>query len=298
VERWTCALKLDTARQVVSGSPQALAAAVGHGADLRIYTEFRHNEHIDVASDCTEKIQEVAEFGVSYLVDGRWTAAVMNLRQPVELPTGFGPRPSMSFFLYNQDGSQAIARPYLDGVGATGDPGPSPLQGVADMAKYHPQENWDGETNAPSGNFVYDFDVFRFLVNDSWEEVLHHDGEGEILSGSIEALGEAFAGGRAVKVGIGGLCQDLTETDETWGHEVFVQTGSNYYYTDRRLFIAGSHPVVRVRPDVPLRYTSRGWDFGWLVLRSDGKTVYRRCDPYTLAFEDCTMKLPLRWFVR
>lgn len=41
-------------------------------------------------------------------------AGSMISRQPVERPEGFGPRPSRSCFLYNQDGSQAIACPYLD----------------------------------------------------------------------------------------------------------------------------------------------------------------------------------------
>lgn len=42
--------------------------------------------------------------------------------------------------------------------------------------------------------------------------------------------------------------------------------GSCYYSLDQRLFIAVSHPVVGVKPGIPLRYQSRGWDFGWLVL--------------------------------
>jgi hypothetical protein len=48
----------------------------------------------------------VAEFRVTYLLDDSWSAGIMTLRQPVELPEGFGPRPSLSCFLYNQDGSQ------------------------------------------------------------------------------------------------------------------------------------------------------------------------------------------------
>src|SRR5437868_1745851 len=107
---WTTALELDARRQPVAGSDLALAAAIGRAADLRIYTEFLHNEHIDTASTSDERIREVAEFGVTYLVGGAWSAGVMSLRQPISLPDSFGPRPSMSFFLYNQDASQAIAR--------------------------------------------------------------------------------------------------------------------------------------------------------------------------------------------
>ena len=116
MKEWACALTLDADRAVVAGSEQQLADAIRCGADLRILTEFRHDEHIDVTSDCDELVREVAEFAVTYLVDDRWTAGVMSLRQPVDLPTGFGPRPSMSYFLYNQDGTQAIARLHIDGA--------------------------------------------------------------------------------------------------------------------------------------------------------------------------------------
>ena len=296
--QWTCALELDSARTIVAGSEEALVDAIRSGADLRIGTEFRHNEHIDVRSASTERIREVAEFGVTYLVDDRWAAGIMSLRQPVELPDGFGPRPSMSFFLYNQDGSQAIARPHLDGLPAHGAPGLSASDEPPGMPKYHTHDCWDAGTNAPSSNFTYDFEVFRYYVWNCWEEVLCHDAEGGVRSGSIDALVSAFSDGRAVKVGITGLCSDLPGPQPPLGHEVFVEIGSCYYYTERELFIAGSHPVVRVKPDIPLRYQSQGWDFGWLVVRSDGAVVCRRCDPYTLAFTDERTRHAVRWFVR
>ena len=114
MSHWQCALTLDEARRVTGGSAEALVAAIARAADLRIGTTFRHNEHIDTTADSDELIEEVAEFGVTYVVGGRWAAGIMSLRQPVELPNGFGERPSMSFFLYNQNGEQAIARPFLD----------------------------------------------------------------------------------------------------------------------------------------------------------------------------------------
>jgi hypothetical protein len=46
-----------------------------------------------------------------------------------------------------------------------------------------------------------------------------------------------------------------------------------------------------------MTYTSGGWDCGWLVVHTDGTVVYRRCDPYTLAFEDRQLRCPMRWFV-
>tara|TARA_Y100000588_G_scaffold384704_1_gene476555 strand:+ start:5400 stop:6371 length:972 start_codon:yes stop_codon:yes gene_type:complete len=294
---WTCELKLDSDRRLVSGSEQALANAIRNGSDLRIRTEFVHNEHIDINSDSTERVREVAEFGVTYLIEDRWVAGIMNLRQPVALPDGFGPRPSMSFFLYNQDGNQAIARPHLDGVPTTGTVGTSTPQDHVDMPKFHQIDAWDGETNAPSTNFVYDFEEFEYYVCNSWEEVLSHDADGCVQSGSIDDLGAAFSDGCAVKIAVRGLCSDLNEA-EVLDHEVFIEIGSCYYYLDRKLFIGGSHPVARVAPGIPMVYRSNEWDFGWLVSRTDGHVVYRRCDPYSLAFADRESRHAIRWFVR
>ena len=95
---WKCALELDSKRQLVTGSTEALCLAIRNGADMRIYTEFYHNEHIDTNSVNTELIKEVADFRITYLLDDRWVAGIINLRQPIETPIGFGPRPSMSFF--------------------------------------------------------------------------------------------------------------------------------------------------------------------------------------------------------
>ncbi|MBN2311031.1 MAG: hypothetical protein JXR94_18795 [Candidatus Hydrogenedentes bacterium] len=296
---WTSVLELDSGRAVVSGGETALTDAIRRGADLRIYTEFLHNEHIDVNSDEAERILEVAEFGVTYLVRDSWAAGIMSLRQPILLPVGFGPRPSMSFFLYNQNGEQGIARPYLDGLPATGNPGASPLEQPPDMPKYHVKDSWDSETNAPSSNFVYDFDVFRYCVCDTWREVLAHDADGAVVRGSLDALVDAFTSGCALKVGVSGLCAGLAgDEDSGLEHELFAQAGPGYYYTGQKLFMAGSHPVIRVKPHVPVRYETRGWDFGWLMLRTDGHVVYRRCDPYSLAFEDIDGRYPVRWFVR
>ncbi|MFH1920424.1 MAG: hypothetical protein ABIP48_11130 [Planctomycetota bacterium] len=296
---WDCALELGADRRVVSGSEKALAGAIGRGADLRIYTEFLHNEHIDVTSDSRERIREVADFPVTYLVDATWVAGIMTLRQPIELPTGFGARPSMSFFLYNQNGEQAIARPFLDGRPTMGPPGPAGNQSPSRMPKYHVRDSWDAETNAPSHNFVYDFDVFRYFVSDGWRQVLAHDAQGRVASGSLEDLVEAFASGSAVKIAVRSLCDGLVpKTEGAMPHELFVEAGPGYYYTERRLFMVGSHPIVRVKPGIPMRYETRGWDFGWLMVRTDGHLVYRRFDPYTLAFEDLTSRHAVRWFVR
>ena len=284
---WHCALTLDEQRRPTGGSAEALIAALSRAADLRIATAFRHNEHIDTSADSDELIEEVAEFGVTYVIDGRWAAGIMSLRQPVDLPVGFGPRPSMSFFMYNQNGEQAIARPHLDGGPAGHERGPSCPAPPDNMPRYHAFDNWDESSNAPSHNFVYDFDFFRFHVRDDWQEV------------DFEELVEAFREGCAIKIGVSGLCDDFTPPGESPPpHEVFVQTGSAYHYTEQSLFMVGSHPLVRVRPAIPLRYATNNWDFGWLFVRTDGHVVYRRCDPYTLRFDDCAMQCAVRWFVR
>lgn len=296
---WKPALTLDARRQIMEGSEKALADAIGRGADLRIQTEFRYNEHIDVTADNPEVVREVADFGVTYLMENRWTAGVMSLRQPITPPRGFGPRPSMSFFMYNQNGQQAIARPYLDGIPVTGTRGPSPIDDHADMPKYHEQDAWDADTNAPSSNFVYNFDVYRFWVLDEWEEVLSHTADGTVTSGSLDALIDVFSTGHDIKVGVRGLCADLARVpSETMTHELFVQTGPGYLQTATRLFCAGTHPVIRVKPDIPMRYESGGWDFGWILPRTDGVVSSLIYDPYTLQTRRTKRRHAIRWFAK
>jgi hypothetical protein len=297
---WTSVLELNSSRAVIAGSPTTLCNAIRRGADLRIHTDFVHNEHLDIRSTNAELIREVSDFRVTYLVEDRWTAGIMSLRMPILPPDGFGPRPSMSFFMYNQDGQQAIARPHLDGPPVAGPLGPSPLDDYGHMPKQHQLDNWDAGTNAPCSNFIYDFHLFRYLVSDNWEEVFAHTAEGEAIAGSREALVEAFLQGLEIKVGIRGLCADVAEDSNvaTPDHTVFVQTGPGYYCTDQKLFCVGTQPVIRVRPAIPMRYTSGGWDFGWLMPRSDGFVAYWLCDPYTLRFRRSYGRHAIRWFVR
>lgn len=292
--QWIPAIELNSAREVISGSPKALCDAIRNGADLRINTDFKHNEHIDTTSDLTDVIVEVSEFRVTYLLDDRWTAGFMTQRQPFQPPVEFGPRPSMSFFLYNQDGHQAVGRPFLDGQPATGIPGASPIASHLDMPKYHQLDSWDAQTNAPSENFIYDFDIFRYFVCNRWREVLSHDAQGNVLSGSFADLSQAFSAGCEVKVGIRNLCADLSDG---LNHEVFVQICSGFLYPERGYFSAETQPVVRVAPAIPLQYASRNWDFGWFILRTDGFLSSRLCDPYTLAFRHAQGQYAMRWFV-
>ena len=294
---WTCELELNESREPIAGSSEALCAAIRRGADLRVGTVFRFDEHIDTTSDNDEIVREIMDFRVVYLVEDRWVAGIQNLRMPVSYPEGFGPRASMSFFLYNQDGHQAIGRPYLDGQPASGEPGPSPVDAHAGMPKYHELESWDAETKAPSSNFIYDFDGFRYLVCDQWRQVLAHDAEGVVRDGSLEALGAAAVEGREVKVAISGLCDDLAPEGAAMGHEVFTHGGACYYFTESRLFMVAAQPLIRTRPGMPLGYESGAWDFGWIKPQTDGIVHRWLIDPYTLEFHRSRSRHAMRWFV-
>jgi hypothetical protein len=216
---------------------------------------------------------------------------------PVQTPDGFGPRESMSFFLYNQDGLQAVARPYLDGQHAA-DHMNSCLESFARMSRFRELSRTDTDTNAPSYTFTYDFDFFRFCVNNRWQEVLSHESDGTVIHGSVKDLADAFNSGAEFKVAIRGLCSDLVDgTHEPMDHEVFVHLGSCYYYTESKLFMGATHPVVRVAPIIPLTYRSHGWDFGSLLPRTDGHVARWLCDPYTLKFQKSTSHHAIRWFV-
>lgn len=295
---WRCVQTLDARRRLVSGDPQALRAAIRQGADLRIYSEFRHNEHIDVRSPLADLIQESMDMRCTWLLDGRWVASQLTLRQPVELPSGFGPRPSLSLFMYNENGDQAIARPFLDGPPTLGPHGPSPVAPPADMPKYHEFDAWDAQTNAPSSNFAYDFEQLKYFVKEDWTELLAHDADGTVTHGSLDAVMAAVRRGAEFKVGVTGLCHDLGSADQDLPHEIFIQCGSVYLYTESRLFVAATHPVVRVAPAIPLRYASENWDYSWLLVRTDGHVSLLSYDPYTLQPRRSQQRLAIRWFAR
>ena len=153
------------------------------------------------------------------------------------------------------------------------------------------------DTNAPSSNFIYAFDVYRFFACDQWEEVYAHDADGTPQYGSIETLADASMEGCEVKVSISGLCCRFNTVDDTMEHEVFVHGGSCYYYTEEKHFTVAAHPLVCVRPNIPLRYASRSWDFGWINPSSDGNVHCWLCDPYTLKFRRERGHYAMRWFI-
>ena len=294
-----CVLEYDSDKNITSGSQEALSDATRRGADLSIYTEFRHNEHTDPVSDNSELVREIAQRGVTYLLDDRWSAGIITQRQPVSMPDRFGPRPSMSFFMYNQDGRQAYARPFLDGLHSNVSPNQQQPDVEASLPKLHVMGGQDRGTNAPSSSFTYEFDPIRYWVRDDWREVLSHGDDGSVASGSLNALVDAFAIGADLKVGIRGLCRDLAaHSDSAMDHEVFILVHSYYYFTETRQLLAATYPLVRIRPAIPLEYVSQAWDFGWVLVRTDGHTEMLLVDPYTLEFRRQRTICSVWWFMR
>jgi hypothetical protein len=302
---WSTVLELAPDRTVVAGSKAALADAIGRGADLRIYTEFLYEEHIlPGGGDPTWSgpIREVIDFRETILVDDAYVAGITTLRQPLEPPHGFnGPDPKMSFFLYTMDGEQALANLVLGDAPVTVVP---PGQRVveptpADMPKMGEQEFFDAGTTGPSRNFVYDMETYRYIVRDDWEEILAHDADGRVISGSFDSLEEAQIAGREVKVGIRDLGADLAPAGvESSPHEVFSLVGSGFVHVRAGLYVALTHPLVRVAPTIPIRYRSGNWDVVWVFLRTDGQARIRRVDPYTRRWSDHAGRFACRWFVR
>jgi hypothetical protein len=298
---WRAALELGADRSVTSGSVADLASAVARGADLRIYTEFLFEEHIQPGGDAVPEhdglIREVIDFRETLLVDSQHVAGITTLRQPLHPPFGFnGIEPKMSYFLYQSDGRQACANLLLGDVDPMAVPGThAAVPRPADMPKMSPEMVYDLGTAGPSRNFVYDMEVFRFFVRDDWEELLAHDAQGRVERGSPGAIEAAQIAGRELKVGIHGLCADLGEGPD---HEAFSLLGSGFFHTRMGLYDALSHPLVRVAPAIPLEYHSFGWDVAWVFLRSDGEARIRVLDPYTRRFSDRPARFALRWFAR
>ena len=80
---WISALQLDSARAVTAGSEAALCDAVRRGADLRIYTEFRH---IDLDSPNDEAVREVGRRHHDLAPAGRYPRRFRTEAVHVDLP--------------------------------------------------------------------------------------------------------------------------------------------------------------------------------------------------------------------
>jgi hypothetical protein len=290
MEQWETILELDSNRKVVFGGEKALAEKVRKGCDLRVATVFRHNEHVDPASSNDELIEETGDFSQSVLLNGCWSAAFMTLRQPVSIPAGFGKIPSLSLFLYNQNGQQAMAR--LSFAGKIEEPAVSEPE---NMPKMHVQGIFDNASTGLSKNFIYDFDEYRFLVNDSWTEIYSNSCFGECNGGNIDELGLLCRQGYKIKVSVSGLFTYQWGGGDI-GDEIFIHGGSSYYYTKQKLMILNTHPFVSVPPGMPLLYSSEKWSYGWLIVRSDGYSVIRSYNPFTCKFADYETRFSIRWF--
>lgn len=302
---WRCVLSLSRDRQVTSGHFTDLAAAIGRGADLRLYTEFLHEEHIAPGSPTPGIndprnhgiIRESIDFRETILVDQTHVAGITLLRQPLEPTTGFnGLTPKMSFFMYNMTGEQSHANILLTPESPGGEAGTRKIIGQdPQVPKMSAQEMFDLDTAAPSRNFIYDMEMYRFFVRDDWTQLLSHDAAGRVLQGSIDAVEEAQIACREFKVGIRGLGEALGKGPD---HEIFTSVGSGFFHTGRRFHETLTHPLLRVAPAIPLKFGSRKWDLCWIALRTDGAATIRRLDPYTRLHEDLPAKLSCRWFVR
>jgi len=289
---WACVLALDESRRVVAGGFGALAAAVRHGADVRCYTTFDYGEHMVAPGAGVGLVQEMMNFPLTYWLDGDRSAGIQTTRYPADCSFGFQPYPSLSFFLYNDDGRFGIARPFLDGrIGnARSEDAPG--------SRYHLADHHDDESPCPSENATYEFGEYRWWVRDDWEEVLAHEADGAVVRGSLQALQEAFRAGRELKVGVRDLCTSLAAAGEAISHEVFVAVGPIYNHQDQGFLGGESQPLVRVAPAVPLRYASGNWNYGWILPRTDGLVKHLVVDPYRREFLRAESRHAVRWFAR
>lgn len=299
-----CVLELDMQRKIINGSPAQLQKSIKNAANLRIYTEFKHNEHIDTSSDNDEMIREVSDFPATYLIDDQWACGIMTLRQPVTLPDQFGERASMSFFMYNENGIQACARPFLDSHGyeeCTDLPPADMFNSSGEekpMVYMHEIDSMQDSPNSHIRNFIYDFYSYKFLVQDDWTEVFSHDENGNVISGSAKSLDEASSAGYDIKVGISGICDSLCDQKQRIKHELFIESGPHYYYSKSGFMVVETRPFVRVRPEIPMTYKKNNWDFGWAIARSDGHVAGLFYDPYTLKIRRTYSRHAMRWFIR
>jgi len=301
---WQCLLELDPNRKVVSGDRETLRRAIANGADLRIYTEWLFEEHVApdlkraMKDDEAGMLQEVIDFRETMTVGDEHACGVTTLRQSILPIERFNPAAPnrMSYFLYDLDGWQGCANLLFgEAAGAGESVAKRVIPPRPDMPKMSEMEQFDAGTTGPSSRFIYQFERYRYFVRDDWQEVFAHDEEGEAVSGSFDALHAAHQSGRDLKVAIRNVCTDWAEKNE---HEVFTLIGSSWVHTGRKSLEGLSHPLVRIAPGKPIRYSSRGWDVAWVYVGTEGHATVRKLDPWTREFHDEPTRLACRWFAR
>ncbi len=302
---WTLALELAPDRSVRAGSKEALAGAIGRGADLRVYTEFLFEEHIAPGGNGDPSldglIREVIDFRETILVDGHHVGAITTQRQPLEPPFGFnGTEPKMSFFMYTGDGEQALANLVFRGIDGAPAPGTRTVEPPPpDMPKMSEQEYFDVGTTGPTRNFVYDMETYRFWVRDDWEEVLAHDAEGTSRRArSMPSRRRRSPGARSGSASATSRRVSAAPTSRSCRTRCSPRSDPGSCTRVHGCMPRLTHPLVRVAAAVPLRYASGNWDVAWVFLRTDGAARVRRLDPYTRTWEDHEARFGCRWFAR
>jgi len=286
------AMTLNPKLEIIQGSVVNLNSLLAAGADLKVSTGFTFNEHIDINSKDDQTVAETSTFAQTVIIDDHWSAGFMTLRQPVELPNGFGTANSLSLFLYNQNGLQAMAKLVLDGQVEKA------LNNDTDdfgYVKNHLISMNDQGTCGVSRNFIYDFDFMAFSLNDIYEELFANSKEGICVGGSIDGMAEAYAKGRGIKLAV----KDISEAlwgKSTHSDEHFLHCASSYYLTKEKVMIASSLPFISVPADIPLTYKARSYKYCWLVARSDGRVEIRSYSPFENKWLTQTMRTKLRWF--
>lgn len=286
------AMTLNPKREIVQGSVEKLNGLIAAGADLKVSTGFTFNEHIDINAKDDQTVIETSTFAQTVIIDNHWSAAFMTLRQPVELPHGFGHANSLSLFLYNQNGLQAMAKLILDGQVEKA------LNHDTDdfgYVKNHLISMSDQGTLGVSRNFIYDFDFMAFSLDDTYKELYANSKEGLCVGGSIDVMAEAYAKGRGIKLAVSDLSEAL------WGKsshsdEHFLPCASSYYLTREKVMITNSLPFISVPADIPLTYKTRSYKYCWLVARSDGRVEIRSYSPFENKWLTQAMRTKLRWF--
>ncbi len=290
---WQCLLELDAQRNVTSGDARTLCDAIARGADLRVYTEWLFEEHVapdlgrPARDDEAGLLQEVIDFRETILVGNDYASGITTQRQAILPTVAFnrnGP-PRMSFFMYDTQGCQACANVLFD------EPFQVAHQTTMDAPKMHDVDPHDAGSFAPSTNFIYDMERYRYFVRDDWRQVLHHDAHSRVIEGSFKDLHAAHHSGCDLKVAI----SDLAAGD---AHEIITPVGTSWVHTARKQLEALTHPLVRVAASRPLRYASGNWDVAWVFLSTAGTSTVRRFDPRQRRFVDEPGRFACRWFVR